>query len=148
MVAGPEIGSKEEKNFLVVKALYGLKSASFSFCSYMAKKLASMNFQSSLADPDVWMRAAAKGDGEKYYEYVMMYVDDILAISCNTRTILKEVQGTFKRKDDKIDVPKFNLGAKLQQKEINDIACWTVTSLDYVKTAIKNVEEAIKRTRQ
>ena len=38
--------------------------------------------------------------------------------------------------------------AKLQRKEIDGIACWTVTSLDYVKAAIKNVEEVIKRTRQ
>jgi hypothetical protein len=41
-----------------------------------------------MTDPDVWMRAAAKSDGEKYYEYVMMYVDDILAISCDKRSIL------------------------------------------------------------
>ena len=148
MVAGPEFGSEEGKNFLVVKALYGLKSASFSFRSYMAEKLSSMNFQSSLADPDVWMRAAAKGNSERYYGYVMMYVDDILAISCDAQSILKEVQGTFKLKNDKIDVPKFYLRAKLQQKEVNGIACWTVTSLDYVKAAIKNVEEVIKCTRR
>jgi hypothetical protein len=91
--SAPEFGSEEGKNLLVVKALYGLKSASFSFGSYMAEKLTAMNFQSSMADPDVWMRAAAKGDGEKYYEYVLMYVDDILAISCNAWAILEEVPG-------------------------------------------------------
>ena len=140
MVAGPEFGPEEGKNFLVVRALYGLKSASFSFRSYMAEKLASMNFQSSMADPDVWIRAAAKGDGERYYEYVMMYVDDILAISCDARTILQEVQRTFKLKNDRIDVPEFYLGAKLQRKELNGTTCWTVTSQDYVKAAVKNVE--------
>ena len=57
MIAGPEFGPEEGKSFLVVKALYGLKSASFSFRSYMAEKLVSMGFQSSLADPDVWLRA-------------------------------------------------------------------------------------------
>jgi hypothetical protein len=31
MTAGPEFGPEEGKTFLVVKALYGLKSASFSF---------------------------------------------------------------------------------------------------------------------
>ena len=53
MVAGPEFGSEEGKVFLVLKALYGLKSASFSFRSYMAEHLSKMGFQSTIADPDV-----------------------------------------------------------------------------------------------
>jgi hypothetical protein len=36
MIAGPEFGPEEGKAFLVVKPLYGLKSASFSFRSFMA----------------------------------------------------------------------------------------------------------------
>ena len=39
MIAGPEFGSEDGKSFLVVKALYGLKSASFSFQSFMAENL-------------------------------------------------------------------------------------------------------------
>ena len=31
---------------------------------------------------------------------------------------------------------------------MNGMRCWTVTSLDYVKTAVKNVEEALKGTRR
>jgi hypothetical protein len=146
MIAGSEFGPDEGKTFLVVKALYGLKSASFSFRSYMAEKLSELGFQSSLADPDVWLRAATKGDGERYYEYVLMYVDDILAISCDPGTILHDVQTTFKLKNDKIETPEYYLGAKLQEKPINDIKCWTITSQDYVKAAVKNVEEATKGT--
>jgi hypothetical protein len=145
MIAGPEFGPEEGKTFLVVKALYGLKSASFSFRSYMAEKLASMGFTSTMADPDVWLRAATKSDGESYYEYILMYVDDILAISCDARSILEEVQRTFKFKNGKIDAPEFYLGAKLQKKAINGIECWTITSQDYIKAAVKNVEEAVKR---
>jgi hypothetical protein len=127
-----------------VKALYGLKSASFSYRSYIAEKLVSMGFQSAMADPDVWLRAATKSEGEKYYEYVMMYVDDILALSCDARMILDEIQRTFKSKNDKIEAPDYYLGAKLQKKSINEIECWTITSQDYVKAAVKNVEETIK----
>jgi hypothetical protein len=47
----------------------------------MAEKLASMGFLSSMADPDVCLRAATKADGESYYEFVLMYVEDIHAIS-------------------------------------------------------------------
>jgi hypothetical protein len=105
-----------------------------------------MGFQSSMADPDVWLRAASKGDGEDYYEYVLMYVDDILAISCNARLILEEIQGTFKLKNDKIETPEFYLGAKLQQKDINGYKCWTITTQDYIKAAVKNVEETLKKS--
>jgi hypothetical protein len=86
MIAGSEFGPDKGKNFLVVRALYGLKSARFSFHSYMAEKLTELGFMSSLADPDVWLRAAVKSDAEEYYEYVLMYVDNILAISCDAET--------------------------------------------------------------
>jgi hypothetical protein len=145
MVAGPEFGPEEGKSFLVVKALYGLKLASFSFQSYMAEILASMGFQSSMADPDVWLRAAIKSVGEQYYEYVMMYVDDILALSNNARAILEEIQDTFKFKKDKIEAPEYYLGAQLQKKPLNGLQCWTISSQGYVKAAVKNVEETVKR---
>jgi hypothetical protein len=64
---GPEFGSEEGEPFLVVKALHGLKSASFRFRSYMAENLVNMSFQSTMADLDVWLRAAVKGNDEKYY---------------------------------------------------------------------------------
>ena len=148
-IAGPEFGPDEGKTFLVlVKSLYGLKSASFSFRSFMVEKLVDMSFQSSLADPDVWLRPATKGDGENYYEYVLMHVDDILAISCDTRRILMEVQRTFMLKNNRIEVPKYYLGTKLQEKAINSVKYWTITSLDAVKDAVKNVEEAIKGMRR
>ena len=40
-----------------------------------------MGFKSTNIDPDVWLRPAVKPDGEEYYEYILVYVDDILAIS-------------------------------------------------------------------
>ncbi len=32
----------------------------------------------------------------------------------------------------------------LQEKSINGIKCWTITSQDYVKAAVSNVEEALR----
>ena len=64
-IAGSEFGPLKGKILIIEKALYGLKSSGASFRSFMAEKLDSMNFRSSMADPDVWMRAAVKPDGEK-----------------------------------------------------------------------------------
>lgn len=61
----------------------------------MAEKLSLMGFQSSMADPDIWLQAATKSDGESYYNYVPMYVNNILAISCDLQMILTEIQDKF-----------------------------------------------------
>ena len=58
-----------------------------------------------MADPDVWLRAAVKGDGEQYYEYVLMHVDNILGISSDARSIIEDIQVTFKLKNDWIEAP-------------------------------------------
>ena len=111
----------------------------------MAKKLDEVGFQSTVADPDVWIRPAIKPDGSEYYEYVLCYVDDILAASVHAKDVLKSLEGgTVKYKNDIIEPPKMYLGAKLQLKEINGGRCWTITSLDYINVAIKTIEEALK----
>jgi hypothetical protein len=112
----------------------------------MAETLIELGFQSTLADLFVWLRAATKKDGEPYYEYILMYVHDILAISCDAESILKDNQTTFKFKNDKIELPEFFLGTKLQQKLLNGIKRWSLSSHDDVKASIRNLQEAIKNT--
>ena len=59
----------------------------------MARKLNEIGFQSIPADPDVWLRPAVKFNGEDYYEWFLMYVDDILAISMDPTAILNSMEG-------------------------------------------------------
>ena len=146
MRAGPEFGHEEGQVFIVTRALYGLKSASASFRAFMAEKLDEMGFKSSIANPDVWLRPAIKSDGEEYYEYILVYVDDILAISVRAREILQEVQKYVKFKNDKIEAPTNYLGAKIEKKEINGHALWAISSVDYIKAAIANVEKTFSNT--
>ena len=39
------------------------------------------------------------------------------------------------------------LGGKLQKKSINGIDCWTMSSIEYLKTVVENVEEYVKNTK-
>ena len=48
-------------------------------------------FGSSVADPNIWMRPAMKSDGEEYYEYIVCYVDDVLGISVDAKSLLEEI---------------------------------------------------------
>eukprot|EP00980_Cylindrotheca_fusiformis_P022162 scaffold9066_cov80-Cylindrotheca_fusiformis.AAC.1 len=141
--AGPEFGDDEGKCFIVTKALHGLKSAGSSFRAFLAKKLDELGFYSCPADPDVWRRPATRPDGTEYYEYVLTYVDDLIAISLEARVILEEVAGHVKLKNDKIEPPENYLGAKLVFKYKDGIGRWTISSEDHVKAAIKTVEASL-----
>ena len=94
------------KKKIVQKALYGLKSSSAAFRSFLAGTLDDIGFRSSIADPDVCMRAAIKPDGEAYYEYILCYVDAILCISHNAERPMKQIGNTTKFKGNKIVEPK------------------------------------------
>ena len=55
-----------------------------------------LHFKSCLADPDVWMRPAIKSDGNTYYEYILLYVDDALVVSENAESILHNELGRWR----------------------------------------------------
>ena len=63
--------------------------AGASFWSFLAKKFDAMGFVSCVADPDVWRRPATKRNGESYYEYIMTYVYDIIAVSEDVINVYK-----------------------------------------------------------
>ena len=143
--AGPEFGSEVGTLFLVKKALYGLKSAGAAFRSLLAETLHDIGYTPTKADPDVWLRPAVKRDGFQYYEIVLCYVDDILAISMDPEATLKGLQVTFKLKDDKIEEPAMHLGAQLGRMTIDGINCWTMSAEKYVLASVKNVEETLAK---
>jgi len=66
---------------LIVRALYRLKSSGAAWHAHLASSILDVGFSSSLADPDVWLRAANHMDGRTYYEYLLVFVDDIVIIS-------------------------------------------------------------------
>jgi hypothetical protein len=49
------------------------------------QSLFDFGFASCQSDPDIWRRGATKKDGMNYYEYILVYVDDLLVIS---RTVI------------------------------------------------------------
>ena len=146
--AGPEFGSEAGAIMLIRKALYGLRSSGAAFRAHLAETLYDIGFVPTRADPDVWRRPAIKEDGFEYYEYVLCYVDDILAISHKAKDVLKAVQVIFKLKDDKIEPPDMYLGATLSVMEDDSIQGWCMSSDKYVKAAIENVEKELQGVNQ
>ena len=144
---GIEFGDLQDEILIVEKALYGLKSSGAAFRAFLAETFDRMGFTSSVADPDVWLRPATKADGEQYYEYIVCYVDDVLSISADAQSLMKDIQKDFKFKKDKVEPPQMYLGARLEKKQLNGKEVWTMCSKDYVKLAISNIEGRLKNKR-
>ena len=93
------------------------------------------------------MGPATKADGTKYYEYVLVYVDDILTMSEKPEEIMQSLmnESTFKGGADGVVPPTVYLGAKLEWKEdIMGRGCWSMTSYKYVNAAIQAVKDRLK----
>ena len=63
---------EDKSNVLfVVRALYGLNSVGSAWRAVLAEALVQLGLKSTRADPDVWIRAAIRLDGGKYYIFYL-----------------------------------------------------------------------------
>ena len=75
-----------------------------------------LGFQSCKSDPDVWFRPSTKSDGTDYYQYVLIYTDDILSIMEEPeRFLCDELGNVFTPEENSIGPPTQYLGNKVSQ---------------------------------
>ena len=142
--AGPEFGSDEGSVMIIADALYGLKSSVEAFRSLLANRLYEIGYKPTKGDPDVWIRPAVKGDGFKYYDMVLVNLDDIFAISNEPMKTLNGIQEEFKFKNNEVKSQVMHLGAKLEYQIFNGLKCWLMSSDKHVNAAIENKEKKLK----
>ena len=106
-----------------------------------------LGFKSCLADPDVWMRPAKKAGGCEYYEYILLYADDCLAVSEEPEPLLRQGIGKyFELKEASIGPPKLYLGGTVRKVELDSgVKAWSFSSSQYVQAAVKNVETHLEK---
>ena len=142
--AGPEFGSRQGTVIRIVRALYGLKSSGASWRAMFNNSIRDMGFQPSIADPDVYLRPFAKPDGYKYYEYILVYVDDVLIVSHAPDEHLKVMQANYELNPASVGPPNRYLGADVEkvQKPGDPTGreYWSFSARTYVKNAVKNVK--------
>ena len=132
---------------LIKRALYGGKVAGRDFGHHLRSCMQHLGFQSSRADPDVWIRESKrKHNDEAYYEYVLLYTDDVLVISHRADEVLrKEIGLHFVLKEESIGTPSQYLGGKLRKVTLqNGVDAWAFGSSQYVQAAVDNVEQYLK----
>jgi hypothetical protein len=118
---GLECGSDKGKVCVVVRALYSLKSAGASWRATLAQALRDIGFVSTIADPDVWIRPAARDDGYEYYEMLLVYVDDVLAISHEPKVLIDAIGEYYKVKPRSDKEPDIYLGANVEKVQMPDV---------------------------
>ena len=108
-----------------------------------------VKFVSSKADPDVWMRPNKKPNGDEYWEYVLVYVDDILCVSHDPQSIMDYLASKYTLKPGSVKEPDTYLGATIKKFYIqgsDDPAKvrWSMSSDEYVKRALAEVERELQ----
>jgi hypothetical protein len=85
-------------------------------------------------------------DGFRYYSYILIYVDDCLAIHHNAIGVLNELDYYFKMKPGSIGDPDIYLGAKLRVVTLpNGVKAWGLSPSKYVHEAVTNVEKWLEK---
>ena len=73
---------------VITRALYGLRSSGKAWRDHMSATMRDHGYVSCKVDSDVWMRPKTKPDGFKYWSYILVYTDDILAIDHDPQSIV------------------------------------------------------------
>ena len=142
--AGPEFGSDSGSVMLIEKALYGLKSSGAAWRAMFAATLQYMGYKSTKADPDVWIKPAAKPDGTKYYEMILVYVDDVLHISHDTEPVMKTLGESYRLKSNTHGEPDRYLGANINKVSVGNKVLFSMQCDDYVRSSITNLEQMLR----
>ena len=133
-IAGPEFGHHAGTTFVIEKALYRLCSSGLRFHKCLSNILQGFDFTQSHVDPDVWMCDA--GDA---WEYIVVYVDDIIIAMKDPKSFFDELQDPdkvgFKMKG--VGSPTYHLGADFFHDDDGTLCLGSQT---YAKKLCSNFE--------
>ncbi len=135
------------KKAIVVRALYGTKSACQAFRSHLADCMMHCGYKPCLADADLWYKPMVRpDDGHKYYAYMLLYIDDALSIHHDAEGELLKLDRFFKMKPDSIGDPTMYLGAKIKKVTLeNGVTAWGKSPSKYIQESVRNVEDYLKK---
>ena len=146
---GPE---HEGKRAVIVRALYGLKSAGNAWRHHLANEIRNtLRCIPCKADQDIYMKPKTKNDGTTYYLHIVVYVDNILCIEENPKETMSRIGEIYRMKEDSVGPPRIYLGANIKkwnlQSEDRSISqCWALSSEGYAIEAICIVSALMKKT--
>ena len=127
---------------VITRALYGLKISAKAWSEFFGKSLKEMGYTPCVADPDVWMKPQVNKEGYSYWSYMLVYVDDCLAVHHDPGPVMEDLKSRYKLKNDTYGEPARYLGAnveKYQLKHNGGKSYWSMHAYDYVVGSCKMV---------
>ena len=110
--AGDEWRSNRGRILVIRRALYGLKSSALMWRNHLSDVIGNkLGFKSSLSNPYLWMKSSITSSGSKYYEYILVYVDDILMVDKDPYKHMYNLHDNYTVKPSIIGEAKLYLGA-------------------------------------
>jgi hypothetical protein len=135
------------KKALIVRALYGLKGSGASYRNHVSDCMGHLQYEPCKADPDLWMKPMTRPEDDfQCYAYVLIYVDDILAIGHDAMTQLNKIDQHFNLKKRLMGDPDIYLGSRLRRVVLpNGVESWLMSPTKYVAESVKNVERYLEK---
>ena len=131
-LAGPEFGPLEGHLLVIVRALYGLRTSGARWHDRLSDVLQTLGFYPCKADPDVWLKEC-----DSYYEYVLVYVDDLMLIGKNPQVFFDSLINDHGFQLKGVGKPSYHLGGDFFRDSDGTLA-WGANS--YVKKMLVNYE--------
>jgi hypothetical protein len=76
---------------------------------------------------------------------ILVYVDDILCISRDTKSIMDHLASRYRLKEGSVKQPDRYLGANIGRWTLDDGRCvWSMSAKSYINSAVSNVENRLK----
>jgi hypothetical protein len=115
-----------------------------------------MGFSACLVNGDVWLRPAIKPYGAQYYEYILVYVEDILAISLDPQSIMDTLSERYTLKAGSVRGRKEFLGSVIQNFNVQCSdstgptlqSYWSMSARTYIKRAVTKVKRTLAEVYQ
>ena len=133
IIGGPEFGERHGSTLLISRALYGMRSSGARWHDRFYDVLVSEGFILSKAETDIWMRD--KGD---HYEYIAVYVDDLIIASKDPEDITNMLQRKHDFKLKGTGEVTFHLGCDYTRDEDGTLC---VAPKSYIKRMIDTYEQ-------
>jgi hypothetical protein len=128
--AGPEFGLLQGHTFIIEKALYGLRTSGASWHQRFSDTLRDMGYFPCIADSDVWMKHCGT-----HYEYICVYVDDIMHMSKCPEELFTKLKDTYNYSLSGVGEPSYHLGGDFFRDKDGTLA-WGASS--YIKKMLLN----------
>ena len=112
----PAFGPLEGHTLLIDKALYGLRSSGLCWHQRFADVLRSLGFNQSKAESGILMR-----ENKELYEYIAVYVDDLLIAARNPEEIINKPKEQHKFKLKGVGPLTYHLGCDYFRDDVGTL---------------------------